>query len=94
MAALRMESRSDQRAEVTRLGHRVINTTVHSWRTFVYVSVQKDGTVTVLVERDDRRILDAVIWPETGDNGEAPTRISCLPVGEATVIQDPFTGAK
>ena len=52
MAALRMESRSDARKLVTRLGHRQIVTCVHTWRTFVNVTVRKDGSAEITVTRD------------------------------------------
>lgn len=56
MAALRVEVRPDHKGEVTRLAHRGIDATVHTFRTFIAVEMRHDGTFVVVARRDGAEI--------------------------------------
>lgn len=57
MAALRVEVNPDNKPQVHRLAHHEVNAHVHTWRTFVHVSMNRDGTFSITATRDGKNLL-------------------------------------
>ncbi len=64
MSALRVEISPDNKPQVTRLAHREIEARVHTWETFVTVSLRADGSGHVVIRQPGRDTRTIEIEPE------------------------------
>lgn len=61
MAALRFEATADRKPEVHRLGSHRLEPTAHTWRTFVTVEMQRNGTFIVTMTRDGATLCPSIV---------------------------------